>query len=52
MGNCGLAGTGVAEGYLNDPELTDAKFVAIDGVRWYKTGDLVGIILQDCRISG
>ena len=40
-GELWIGGDGVAEGYLNDPELTDAKFVAIDGVRWYKTGDLV-----------
>ena len=34
-------GSGVAIGYLNDAELTDRKFVTIDGARWYKTGDLV-----------
>ncbi len=37
----------MAEGYLNDPELPDAKFVAIDGVRWYKNRRFgTGIILQ------
>ena len=39
-GELWIGGEGVADGYLNDPELTGAKFVAIDGVRWYKTGDL------------
>ncbi|MEO7361728.1 MAG: amino acid adenylation domain-containing protein [Gemmatimonadaceae bacterium] len=35
------AGEGVALGYINDAELTAAKFVQIDGVRWYRTGDMV-----------
>lgn len=40
-GELWIGGEGVAEGYLNDPELTDRKFVVNDGIRWYKTGDLV-----------
>ncbi|ANU46252.1 amino acid adenylation protein [Enterocloster clostridioformis] len=40
-GELWIGGEGVAEGYLNAPELTAARFVAVDGVRWYKTGDLV-----------
>ncbi|MCP4151739.1 MAG: amino acid adenylation domain-containing protein, partial [bacterium] len=38
-----IAGDGVARGYLNNPELTDAKFVETPfekGVRIYKTGDI------------
>jgi acyl-[acyl-carrier-protein]-phospholipid O-acyltransferase / long-chain-fatty-acid--[acyl-carrier-protein] ligase len=27
------------KGYLDDPERTDAAVVALDGTRWYKTGD-------------
>ena len=36
-----VAGYGVGRGYLNNPEMTDAKFVTVDGVRMYRTGDLV-----------
>ena len=36
-----VAGLGVANGYLGDPDSTAAKFVQIDGVRWYRTGDRV-----------
>lgn len=39
-----LAGNGLARGYLGDVELTDKKFVPMEGVlggRLYKSGDLV-----------
>jgi amino acid adenylation domain-containing protein len=35
-----LAGPQLALGYLDDPEKTAARFVTIDGGRWYRTGDL------------
>jgi len=35
-----LAGPQLALGYLDDPEKTAARFVTIDGSRWYRTGDL------------
>jgi amino acid adenylation domain-containing protein len=37
-----LAGTGLARGYLNKPELTGKRFIPnpFDGGRMYKTGDL------------
>ena len=35
-----IAGEQLAAGYLDAPELTAAKFVFIDGKRWYRTGDL------------
>ncbi|WP_235037049.1 non-ribosomal peptide synthetase [Actinomadura sp. K4S16] len=39
-GELWIGGAGVAEGYRGDPETTKAKFVAQDGVRWYRTGDM------------
>jgi amino acid adenylation domain-containing protein len=35
-----LAGPQLSLGYLDDPEITAARFVTIDGERWYKTGDV------------
>jgi len=35
-----LSGPQLALGYLDDKEMTNARFVMIDGLRWYKTGDL------------
>jgi acyl-coenzyme A synthetase/AMP-(fatty) acid ligase len=34
-----LSGPQLALGYLDDAEKTAARFVNIDGIRWYKTGD-------------
>ncbi|MGA8165529.1 MAG: amino acid adenylation domain-containing protein [Waddliaceae bacterium] len=34
-----ISGEGLAEGYHNDLKSTNAGFVGIDGVRYYKTGD-------------
>lgn len=36
-----VAGEGVGREYLNNPEMTTAKFVTVDGIRMYRTGDLV-----------
>jgi acyl-CoA synthetase (AMP-forming)/AMP-acid ligase II len=37
-----IAGPGVMQGYWNLPEQTERGFlVGADGVRWYRTGDLV-----------
>ncbi|GHD88932.1 non-ribosomal peptide synthetase [Streptomyces naganishii] len=38
-GELWIGGAGVARGYVGAPELTAAKFVEVDGVRWYRTGD-------------
>ena len=52
-GEIGLAGIGLARGYLNQPELTKAKFVAHPynaGERLYRTGD-VGRWLPDGNLE-
>jgi len=36
-----VGGAGVALGYLKAPDLTDQRFVQLEGQRWYRTGDLV-----------
>ncbi|MFT4043878.1 MAG: amino acid adenylation domain-containing protein [Gordonia sp. (in: high G+C Gram-positive bacteria)] len=40
-GELWIAGTGLADGYLGDPDRTRERFVEHDGHRWYRTGDLV-----------
>lgn len=39
-----IGGVQLADGYLNAPELTAARFPHIDGQRWYRSGDAA---LQD-----
>jgi aryl carrier-like protein len=36
-----LGGACLADGYIGQPELSAARFVEIDGERWYRTGDRV-----------
>lgn len=36
-----VAGTAVARGYLNQPDLTEEKFICFNGLKAYRTGDLV-----------
>jgi mycobactin peptide synthetase MbtE len=36
-----VSGDGLAHGYLGDPEQTARAFVEVDGVRHYRTGDVV-----------
>ncbi|MGO4616289.1 amino acid adenylation domain-containing protein [Nocardia sp. 2YAB30] len=38
-GELWIGGAGVADGYRGDPERTADRFVELDGVRWYRTGD-------------
>ncbi|MEV6634975.1 amino acid adenylation domain-containing protein [Actinoplanes sp. NPDC051470] len=40
VGELHIGGTGLADGYLDDPEQTRAAFVERDGRRWYRSGDL------------
>lgn len=44
-----LAGPTLAEGYLDDPERTEAAFPVAEGRRWYRTGDL-GELGPDGRV--
>jgi amino acid adenylation domain-containing protein len=39
-GEIWISGPYLAYGYLNDPDLTEQKFITKDGVKWYKSGDL------------
>lgn len=39
-GELWIGGKGVASGYTNNEELTNSRFVAANGERWYRTGDL------------
>lgn len=38
-GELWIGGDGVARGYRGDPRRSAEKFVELDGVRWYRTGD-------------
>ncbi|MFJ8431260.1 amino acid adenylation domain-containing protein [Kitasatospora sp. NPDC094019] len=38
-GELWIGGAGVADGYRADPARTTDRFVTVDGVRWYRTGD-------------
>lgn len=49
IGEMYISGDGVARGYLNQPELTNEKFIAnpfIQGKRMYKTGDLAKFLMN------
>ncbi len=46
VGEIFFTGPGITRGYLDQPELTATKYVTIDGVRGYLTGDS-GRILDD-----
>lgn len=41
------SGGGVSLGYYNNPELTQDKFVTVDGRRWWKSGDLLQEVSED-----
>lgn len=55
-----ITGPGVADGYLDRPELEAARFVHRDGRRWFRTGDrvrgdeleFVGRIDRQLKIAG
>lgn len=41
------SGGGVALGYLANPEMTEERFITIDGRRWWKSGDIVQKVNED-----
>ncbi len=41
QGELVIAGPGVMRGYFGQPELTAAAFFVENGIRWYRTGDVV-----------
>jgi hypothetical protein len=43
-----VGGGGVTRGYFNRPQLTDEKFITIDGHRYYRTGDLARYLPDGC----
>ncbi len=53
IGEICIGGAGVADGYLNQPKLTDEKFItdpfSVKGTKMYKTGDL-GKISEDGEV--
>jgi len=51
-GEVQLAGPTLAEGYLLDPERTDAAFLTEDGTRWYRTGDAGHLVDGLLRVTG
>ncbi|MEL6535924.1 MAG: amino acid adenylation domain-containing protein [Bacteroidota bacterium] len=55
VGELYVGGTGVTRGYLNRPELTEARFVTLPWLpeqRLYRTGDLVQVHLQEALHGG
>ncbi|MFD6860114.1 amino acid adenylation domain-containing protein [Rhodococcus sp. NPDC060090] len=46
-GELWVSGTGLATGYLNDPDRTAKRFVHARGRRWYRTGDVVRYVEND-----
>ena len=51
-GEVQLAGPMLAEGYLLDPERTDAAFLTEPGTRWYRTGDAGVLESGVLRVTG
>jgi mycobactin phenyloxazoline synthetase len=49
-GELWIGGAGVAHGYRGDPERTADRFLRVDGLRWYRTGDL-GRYLPDGTVE-
>jgi acyl-CoA synthetase (AMP-forming)/AMP-acid ligase II len=43
-----LSGTQVTGAYWNDPANTSARYKTVDGVRWYRTGDIVDVDEAGC----
>jgi amino acid adenylation domain-containing protein len=43
-----IGGAGLARGYLNDPQLTIERFLDMDGLRLYRTGDRCRWLADGC----
>ena len=50
-GHLELSGSVLADGYLDDTERTDDRFIVEHGVRWYRTGDLGEVDPQSGRVT-
>ncbi|MFD2123237.1 AMP-binding protein [Streptomyces cirratus] len=50
-GELWLLGGGLAHGYLGRPELTAARFAALEGRTAYRTGDLVHVRGEDGQLG-
>lgn len=46
VGELYIAGKGLADGYWNQPQLTEEKFITLSGARMYRSGDLVRLNRQ------
>ncbi|MDQ4215698.1 AMP-binding protein [Microbacterium sp. ASV81] len=51
-GELRIGGPTLADGYLGDEALTADRFVADDGGRWYRTGDLGEVVDGVVRVTG
>ena len=51
-GEVQLGGATVADGYLDDPQLTEARFATEGGIRWFRTADAGEFDGETLRVLG
>src|SRR5690606_39895378 len=51
-GEVQLGGTTVADGYLDDPQLTEERFTNDGGIRWFRTADAGEFDGETLRVLG